>query len=407
MDIEYLLELDSLALESIKEVEKKRFLWETLVISTGRPFSALLGPRGAGKTILLRQLRARTSQGIYISCDTLDRKIDLFELIRTTYESYGITHFFLDEIHSIDQFPGQLKKIYDFLPAHVWITSSSALSLVSSGFDLSRRIEFHSVTPFSFREYLWFLQDEFIPPLSLHDALTKPIPSQILRAGRFFHLFLQGGLYPFMLEPGAKLELFRQMLQKIITMDMPTYDPTLTALDMDTISNIVKFIGTSGIDGISYSSLSRNLGITKYMAQRFVSLLEKSFILKAILPQGTSVTREPKILLQLPYRLLFQDYSNALGAIREEFFALAMEQHSQTYRYAKSTRGAKTPDYVLSMKDETFVLEIGGQGKGRSQFKELEYTKKIILYDTSSSTKTVPKKPIPGVQVPLHVVGFR
>ena len=40
MDLEQLFELDALALESIKPIEKKRFHWDVLVRSLGRPFIA-------------------------------------------------------------------------------------------------------------------------------------------------------------------------------------------------------------------------------------------------------------------------------------------------------------------------------------------------------------------------------
>lgn len=137
----------------------------------------------------------------------------------------------------------------------------------------------------SYREYLWFAQDQVIPPLPLKDALSQPLPPEVLRVGRHFHRYLQGGLYAFMLEPGTKLELFRQILQKILTVDVPISDRTISTKDIDTMGN---------------SSLSRNLAITKYMAQRYVSLLEKSFILMAILPKGTSVNKQPIPGVQLP-----------------------------------------------------------------------------------------------------------
>ena len=88
-----------------------------------------------------------------------------------------------------------------------------------------------------------------------------------------------------MLEPGTKFELFRQILQKILTVDVPISNRTISTKDIDTMGN---------------SSLPRNLAITKYMAQRYVSLLEKSFILMVILPKGTSVNKQPIPGVQLP-----------------------------------------------------------------------------------------------------------
>jgi predicted AAA+ superfamily ATPase len=69
--------------------------------------------------------------------------------------------------------------------------------------------------------------------------------------------------------------------------------------DLDMIGKLLAFIGRSPIEGINYSSISQNLGITKYMAERFVALLERSFLLRRVLPAGTNVLREPKIFLEI------------------------------------------------------------------------------------------------------------
>ena len=104
--------------------------------------------------------------------------------------------------------------------------------------------------------------------------------------------------------------------------------------------------------------------------------------------------------MQLPYRLRFQSHGDAIGAQREEFFAAAMQRHGQQFSYVKSTRGAKTPDYVTELAGASAVLEIGGRRKGRSQFKGLEYDRKIVLFDGDAAGAQ------PGARVPLFCLGF-
>jgi len=82
------------------------------------------------------------------------------------------------------------------------------------------------------------------------------------------------------------------------------------------------------------------------------------------------------------------------------FFALAMTQHGIPFSYVKSVRGEKIPDFLIPHKGEKIVLEIGGKGKGRSQFKGIEYDKKIILYHTETSLESTPER------IPLHILGF-
>jgi hypothetical protein len=52
-----------------------------------------------------------------------------------------------------------------------------------------------------------------------------------------------------------------------------------------------------------------------------------------------------------------------VGALREEFTAFALEQHGVSLRYAKSTRGAKTPDYLIELEGTTIVIDVGGPGQ--------------------------------------------
>ena len=49
------------------------------------------------------------------------------------------------------------------------------------------------------------------------------------------------------------------------------------------------------------------------------------------------------------------------------------------FHYLKTRRGAKAPDFLLELGDEVVVVEIGGKGKGREQFKRVKVEKKLIL----------------------------
>ncbi len=89
--------------------------------------------------------------------------------------------------------------------------------------------------------------------------------------------------------------------------------------------------------------------------------------------------KEPKVLMFLPFRLLYRELQQCLGAIREDFFAEMLTMKGYKFHYLKTKRGAKTPDYLVEHKKEKFVIEIGGKGKGREQFKGIKIEKKLIL----------------------------
>lgn len=111
------------------------------------------------------------------------------------------------------------------------------------------------------------------------------------------------------------------------------------------------------------------------------------------------MTREPKILMALPYRLLFKDYLMAIGSLREEFVVESLRsQGVLTINYLKSTRGAKTPDFVIEdAKGKEIVIEVGGKGKGRSQFKGINIKDKYVFIDSLQWKET---------QYPLFLIGM-
>ena len=67
------------------------------------------------------------------------------------------------------------------------------------------------------------------------------------------------------------------------------------------------------------------------------------------------------------------------------------------FHYLKSTRGSKTPDFLVRDKQGNIVLEVGGKGKGRSQFKGINVKRKIIL---SHGTE------IGDIRRPLFLLGY-
>ncbi len=396
MSIKRLLELHELAMQDCKSYPRKRFLYRQLVEEKGKHFVGIAGARGTGKTVLLRQYALEHDDAFYISADTLEHGDDAWELIRNLSENYGYQTFLLDEIHFLPDATAILKRLYDFLDVRIIFSSSVALAMHASAHDLSRRVRLMELRIFSFREYLALAQGIFLPALTLEEIVSRQWSPQHLRAGRFFDEYLQGQLLPFSLEEPEPLNLLNNIIEKVITRDIPAVAPLLVQ-ELETIRRLLRFVGRSAIDGINYSSLSRNLGITKYKAEQYTSLLERAFILHLIFPAGTNVLREPKILMAPPCRLLYRDITDAIGGLREDFFVETMKQADIDFHYLKSTRGAKTPDFLIENNSDKLVIEIGGPGKGRSQFKG-------IIIDRKQIFAHIPEPS--GYLNPLFMLGF-
>ncbi|MBW2742032.1 MAG: AAA family ATPase, partial [Deltaproteobacteria bacterium] len=148
MNISEILELNERAKEDGKNFSRARQLFSQIQSEPGRHFIGIVGPRGVGKTVLLKQLALSEPDSFYLSADTLALKqlalsepdsfylsadtlaeSDLFQIARILSEQYKINIFLVDEIHFCKTYAKDLKKIYDFLNIRVVFTSSVSLSL--------------------------------------------------------------------------------------------------------------------------------------------------------------------------------------------------------------------------------------------------------------------------------------
>jgi predicted AAA+ superfamily ATPase len=103
MDLGRLMELDRRAKALGGAREHRRDLYGIVEREEGKHFMGIVGPRGAGKTILLQQLAHAKEDGFYLSADSLERGTDLFDLVRELTERYRYTTFLVDEIHYLEK----------------------------------------------------------------------------------------------------------------------------------------------------------------------------------------------------------------------------------------------------------------------------------------------------------------
>ncbi len=395
MNISQILELHKQAVADISKYPLKRFIATDLTNDKGKHFVGLIGARGVGKSVLFRQIAAQRKDSIYISVDSIEID-DLYELIKLLSENYKYKFFFLDEIHFYRGYEKALKTIYDFLNVKIFFTSSVSLSFYESAYDLSRRIKIFNIFPFSFREYLAFKKGIKLKSISIEDIQKRKWSAEHVRESFGFKDYLTGGLMPFSLEEPDILTMQKNILNKIIYRDIPLTN-SLKTEELETIKKMTAFIGKAEIDGINFTTLSNNLKITKYKAEQYSKLLEKAFVLNIVTPKGTNVLKEPKILMNPPYRLLFKEYEEAIGGLREDFFVASMKMSGKKIHYLKTKKGKKTPDYLVTDNGKNYIIEIGGKGKGIRQFKGINMEKSIIFSDGES---------FDGIKRPLFLAGF-
>ena len=110
------------------------------------------------------------------------------------------------------------------------------------------------------------------------NIIKKEWNPEHLRYVHIFDEYLKGGILPFSLEEPEVMPLLSNTVKKIIQRDIP-YVSSLKTDELLKIEKTLEFIGKASVAGVNYSTLSRNIGITKYKAESYVRLLEQSFLL--------------------------------------------------------------------------------------------------------------------------------
>jgi len=96
----------------------------------------------------------------------------------------------------------------------------------------------------------------------------------------------------------------RGIIEKILTNDLMVFGK-LDRMDIMNIENILRFVSRSKVEVCGYSSIAKNTGVSVYKVREYLRLLEQTFLVRVVLPYGTNVLREPKILYSLPFRAYF------------------------------------------------------------------------------------------------------
>ncbi len=101
--------------------------------------------------------------------------------------------------------------------------------------------------------------------------------------------------------------------------------------------------------------------------------------------------------MNLPSRLLYKEYDEAIGGLLEDFFVESMKISGYKINYLKTSKGKKPPDYLIDDNETKYIIEVGGKGKGIQQFKGIDMGKSIIFIDGER---------LDGIRRPLFLSGF-
>lgn len=334
------------------------------------------GPRGTGKTTLMRQRMKEhfgpdSGAAVYASLDDLwFARYGVKPLADYLYNR-GYTHLFLDEVHRLGKdWALALKNIADqFRNLNIVYSGSSMLQLEKAGGDLSRRQAVYSLEPMSFREYLALEGVMERRPLELGEILSDHVRLAADIDGEakvlpHFDRYRNVGCYPFYRESHAKFgERLAQTVNAVLEIDYPAIDNVSQETILKT-RRMLMILAESCPQTPNMSALYRELDTGRDQGLKMLKALHRAGLLSLV--DSTSrklsdMSKPEKIYVSNTNLMRALVPRPDAGTERETFFfSQVRKDHAVAY--------TGVGDFVV---DGRWTFEIGGRKKGFSQIADL------------------------------------
>jgi predicted AAA+ superfamily ATPase len=316
--------LSSTKREAEKIIEKFLLQPQILILS---------GIRRCGKSTLLHNIRAhKLQQDYFINFDD-DRLID-FQVsdFQTLFESFielfgEQKHFYFDEIQLIPRWEQFVRRLHDNNYS-IFITGSNAAMLsYELGTHLTGRYHQRELFPFSFKEYLSFINYK-LP--KIYSSIEKSKLQKV-----FFEYLHQGGFPGYLqnLQPDYLIDLYQSILFRDV---VARYKITM----INQLKEMVYFIASNIGKCISFSKIKQMLHIGNVSTvKKYFDFLKDAYLVFTVSKFDFSVKRQ----LLAPKKIYFVDsamaqiigfrFSDDLGRILENTVYLQLRRMQKEVFY--------------------------------------------------------------------------
>jgi len=371
----------------------KRYLYSQIDFKS--KLIGILGQRGVGKTILMRQIAQsydiKSSKMLYITADNIVKSLSD---IAIEFSSFGGELLIIDEIHKAGNFALELKTIYDFVDIKVIFSGSSALEMENSKVDLSRRALFYKLYSLSFREFLAIKYNIDLPVLKFDEILAshQDIATDVKKQFKpleYFKYYQEFGAYPFFTEGELGYNL---RLNEIVNIILDSEVAAIYNVDSDKINTIRKLLHllcSSVPMELNIQNLAKQSAISRNTLYSYLYYLQKANLIEIIggnFKNKKLLNKPDKIYLENLnlYNILCSDKNS--GSIRESFFVSQIKiKHNVKY--------SNIGDFIV---DGKYIFEIGGKNKSFKQIKDIDNS--YIIADNLEIGF--------GNKIPLWLFGF-
>ncbi len=263
-----------------------------------KEMSLIVGPRQAGKTTLMFQLKdyleKRGERTLFLNLDFEQDKqfftsqTALLNRIRLEFGK-KMGYVFIDEIQRKENAGIFLKGIYDVQIPHKFIVSGSGSVDLKEKIheSLAGRKRIFELNTVSFEEFVHFRTG-----YRYEDRLPEFLSIEAAKAKEFFIEYLNFGGYPRVILADTlqeKIRLIDEIYNSYIEKDISYL---LRVEKTDVFRNLVKVIASQIGGMVNLTELSSTLGISIQTVKNYLLYAEKTFIIKSVTPYFSNIRKE-------------------------------------------------------------------------------------------------------------------
>ena len=371
-------------------------------VNWGAPMLCIRGPRGVGKSTLLRQYVKQhyepgSEEVLYCSMDWVYfSQHSMLEVAEKFYKRGGKLLIF-DEVHKYEQWSREVKEVSETYPnLQIFLSGSSMLKLLDGDADLSRRCRGYDMPGLSFREYLRFYKGIELPASTLEEILENPkgiaaTVNGVCRPLQHFHDYLKYGYYPFYLtNPIDYYALIEQTVNYVIDVELPQLK-NVNSSNCRKIRALLCVLSQQVPFDVDITKLATMTELQRNTVLEYLNHLKGAKLLNLLFSDLLSVKKmqkPDKIYLENPNLLYALATTPVKIGTARECFAVNQLSYAHTVEYGK-TQG----DFRV---DGKWIFEVGGEKKTFDQIADLPDS--YILADDIEMPH--------GNKLPLWMIGF-
>ena len=371
-------------------------------VNWSAPMLCIRGPRGVGKSTLLRQYIKRhfapgQDKVLYCSLDWVYFTQHSILEVASSFHQQGGRLLVLDEVHKYASWSREVKEIAEVYPdMQLILSGSSLLKLLDGDADLSRRCRAYDMPGLSFREYLLFYHDIELPQVSLERLLSNPqeLAAKVNEACRplqYFHDYLQHGYYPFYLNnPIDYYPLIEQTANYVIDVELPQQRKVAPA-NCRKLKALLNILASHVPFDVDISKLATTTGLQRNTVVEYLTHLADAKLLFQLFSDVKTVKKmqkPDKIYLENPNLLYALATTPVQIGTARECFAVNQLSYRHTVEYGKSNGDFRV--------DGKWTFEVGGDGKSFAQIADVPDS--YVLADGIEYPR--------GNKLPLWMMGF-